>query len=74
MKTQDDCLDNSAEFQDGAQVRLYRLTQTRGKSPKLQSYWDGPYKVIYHISDVVYWTQRHTLGLLEMSSLEEGAI
>jgi hypothetical protein len=29
-------------------------THTKGKSPKLQSPWDGPYRVITQINDVVY--------------------
>jgi hypothetical protein len=37
MKARYDRLANSAGFQEGDQVWLYRLTRNRGKSPKLQS-------------------------------------
>jgi hypothetical protein len=53
MKAGYDRLANSAGFQEGDQVWLYRLTRTRGRSPKLQSGW-GPYKVISRINDGVY--------------------
>jgi hypothetical protein len=33
-------------------------TRTKGISPKLQSSWEGPHKVIARINDVVYRIQR----------------
>jgi hypothetical protein len=54
-----DRLANSSGFQEGDRVWLYRPTRTRGKSPKLQSAWEGPYKVITRINDVVYRILRH---------------
>jgi hypothetical protein len=59
MKACYDCLANSAGFQEGDQVWLNCLTQTRGKSPKLQPSWEGPYKVITQINYVVYQKQWH---------------
>jgi hypothetical protein len=59
MKVRYDSLANSAGFQDGDRVWLYRPTRTRGRSPKLQSAWKGPYKVITGINDDVYRIQRH---------------
>jgi hypothetical protein len=59
MKARYDRLANSAGFQEGDHVWLYRPTQTRGKSPKLQSAWEGLYKVITRINDVAYRIQRH---------------
>jgi hypothetical protein len=59
MKVRYDRLSNSAVFQEGDRVWLYRPTRTRGRSPKLQSAWEGPYKVITRIIDVVYRIQRH---------------
>jgi hypothetical protein len=52
-------LANSAGFQEGDRVWLSRLTRTSERSPKLQSAWKGPYKVITRINDVVYRIQRH---------------
>jgi len=59
IKTRYDRLANSAGFQEGDRVWLYRPTRKRGKSPKLQSCWEGPYNVITRINDVVYRIQRH---------------
>jgi predicted Abi (CAAX) family protease len=56
---QDEGLANSMEFQEGDKVWLYRLTQIRGKSPKLKPSWEGPYKMITWINVVVYRIQRH---------------
>jgi hypothetical protein len=49
MKVRYDRLANLAGFQEGDRVWLYRRTRTRGRSPKLQSAWEGPYKVITRI-------------------------
>jgi hypothetical protein len=54
MKARYDCLANSAGFQEGDRVWLYRPTRTRGRSPKLQPAWEGPYKVITRINVVVH--------------------
>jgi hypothetical protein len=59
MKARYDRLANSAGFQECERVWLYRSTRTRGRSPKLQSAWEGPYKVITRINDVVYRVQLH---------------
>jgi hypothetical protein len=48
-----DRLANSAGFQEGDKVWLYYLTWTRGKLPKFQPSWEGLYKVITWITDVV---------------------
>jgi hypothetical protein len=42
LKTQYDKLANFA----GNRVWIYRPTHMKGKSPKLQSSWEGPYKVV----------------------------
>jgi hypothetical protein len=59
MKTRYDKLANSAGYQEGNMVWLYRPIRTKGKSPKLQSSWEGPYKVVKRINDVVYRIQRN---------------
>jgi hypothetical protein len=58
MKASCDLLANSAGSQEGDHVWLYRPTRTTGKSPKLQPSWQGPYKVITHINDVVFHIPR----------------
>jgi hypothetical protein len=60
MKALCDRLANSARFQEGDKVWLYRPTpRTRGKSPKLQPSLEGPCKVITRINDVICCIQRH---------------
>jgi hypothetical protein len=58
MKTRYDKLANFAGYHEGDRVWLYRPTRTKGKSPKLQSSWDGPYKVVTRIN-AVYKIQRN---------------
>ena len=62
MKARYDQLANSADFQEGDSVWLYRPIRKRGKSPKLQTCWEGPYTIITRINDVVYRIQRHSLA------------
>jgi hypothetical protein len=57
MKTRYDKLANCAGY-EGDWVWLYRPTCKKKKSPKLQSSWDGPYKIITRINDVVYRIQK----------------
>lgn len=49
---------NSAGFQEGDQVWLYNPRRVKGKCPKLQQNWEGPYTVIKRINDVVYRIQK----------------
>jgi hypothetical protein len=70
MKVRYDRLANSAGFKEGDRVWLYRPTRTRGKSPKLQSSWEGPYKVINRINDVVYRIQRHPRAKMVVAHLD----
>jgi hypothetical protein len=83
MKICSDCLANSARYQEGDRVWLYCLNRTRGKSPKLQAAWEGPYKVITHNNNIVYKIQLHPRvkmmvvhleRLLRMVCLEEGVV
>lgn len=53
MKARYDHLANSAGFQEGDRVWLYRPTRTKGKSPKLLRSWEGPY-IITRINEVTY--------------------
>jgi hypothetical protein len=52
------CLAKSSGFQDEDKIWLYHLTQTKGKSPKLQLSWEGHYRVIVGISSIVYRVYR----------------
>uniref|UniRef100_H3AH72 Gypsy retrotransposon integrase-like protein 1 n=1 Tax=Latimeria chalumnae TaxID=7897 RepID=H3AH72_LATCH len=44
-------------FQKGDLVWLYNPQRRKGRSPKLSRAWEGPYKVLHRITDVVYWIQ-----------------
>jgi hypothetical protein len=50
-------------LQQGNQVWLYHPTQIRGKSPKLQSLWEGQYKVITQINNVGYRIRQHSRAM-----------
>jgi hypothetical protein len=52
-----DCPASYTGFQEGDEVWLYHLIQTRGSSSKLQPANTGLYKVITHTSDMAYNTQ-----------------
>lgn len=58
MKTRYDRRSNSIGFKEGDLVWLYNPKRRKGKSPKLQQSWEGPYKVIKQINDVVYRIQQ----------------
>ena len=58
MKTRYDISSNSVGFQEGNQVWLFNPKRRRGRSPKLQSNWEGPYSVKKRINDVVYRIQK----------------
>ena len=60
MKARYDQLANTAGFQEGEIVWLYRTIRKRGKSPKLQTCMEGPYTITTTINDVVYRIQRHS--------------
>jgi hypothetical protein len=58
-KSRYDRLANSAGFQEGERVWLYRPTRKKGTSLNMQPRWEGPYNVFTRINDVVYRIQRH---------------
>jgi hypothetical protein len=51
-------------------VWLYHPIWKRGKSPKLQTCWKGPYTIITHIDDVVYQVQRHSRAKMMVVHLD----
>ncbi|KAJ8910954.1 hypothetical protein NQ315_014960, partial [Exocentrus adspersus] len=53
MKTRYDLRANTGGFQVGEKVWLYNPKRTKGKSPKLQKSWEGPYTVVTRLNDVV---------------------
>lgn len=46
------------DFKEGDSVWLWNPKRRKGLSPKLQTFWEGPYKVIKKINDVVVRIQK----------------
>ncbi|KAJ8945580.1 hypothetical protein NQ318_010437 [Aromia moschata] len=57
MKQRLDTTSTDTAFKPGDVVWLYAPKRTKGKSPKLQSNWEGPYTIIKKINDLVYRIQ-----------------
>ncbi|KAJ8943690.1 hypothetical protein NQ318_015179 [Aromia moschata] len=57
MKQHLDTTSTETAFKPGDAVWLYAPKRTKGKSPKLQSNWEGPYTIIKKINDLVYRIQ-----------------
>ena len=49
---------NAISFKEGDQVWFYNPQRKKGRSPKLQRDWEGPYRVVKKINDVVYRIQK----------------
>ena len=58
MKTRYDRRANMKEFQENDLVWFYNPQRRIGKSPKLQQDWEGPYRIIKKINDVIYRIQK----------------
>jgi hypothetical protein len=59
MKTHYDSLTNCGGYHEGDKMWLYRPTCTKRESPKLQSSWECPYKVVTQTNNVMYRIQRN---------------
>ncbi|CAD7002032.1 unnamed protein product [Ceratitis capitata] len=76
MKARYDKPMNSEGFQNGDLVLLYNPQRKRGFSPKLQCNWEGPYKIIKRLNDVVYRIQtvggpRNKMKVVHLERLAE---
>ena len=58
MKTRYDIHSNSVGFQEGDQVWLFNPKRRHGRTPKLQTNWEGPYTVKKRINNVFYRIQQ----------------
>ncbi|XP_075151768.1 uncharacterized protein LOC142225842 [Haematobia irritans] len=58
MKARYDRAVNTEGFQEEELVLLFNPQRKKGLCPKLQTQWEGPYKVIKKINDVVYRIQK----------------
>ena len=57
-KARYDCKARRALFQEGQKVWLFNPRREKGKAPKLQSNWEGPYVVVKKLSEVVFCIQK----------------
>lgn len=46
------------DFTVAQKVWFYNPRREKGKAPKLQTHWEGPYEVVKKLSDVVYCIQK----------------
>ena len=70
MKTRYDLRANSAGFKENDVVWLYNPMRRKGRSPKLQRSWEGPYKVVTRINDVVYRIQKNPRAKMKVVHLD----
>lgn len=59
MKARYDLRANTEGFKEGQLVLLHNPQRKRGLSPKLQTHWEGPYRIVTRINDVVYRIQKY---------------
>ncbi|CAK1578674.1 unnamed protein product [Parnassius mnemosyne] len=57
MNTRYDRKMNNKGFDEGSLVWLHNPVRSIGKSTKLQAKWDGPYRIVTGINDVIYRIQ-----------------
>ncbi|KAJ8913143.1 hypothetical protein NQ315_006061 [Exocentrus adspersus] len=70
MKTRYDLRANTGGFQVGEKVWLYNPKRTKGKSPKLQKSWEGPYTVVTRLNDVVYRIQKNPQAKMKVVHID----
>jgi len=70
MKERYEQVANSASFQVGDRVWLCRPTRRRGKSPNLQTCWEGTYLIITWINVVIYRIQRYSRAKMMVVQLD----
>jgi hypothetical protein len=58
-------------YHEGDDGWLYGTTCMKGKSPKLQYPWEGPYKAVMRVNDVVYRIQRNQRSRMMMVHLNQ---
>ncbi|GFV54136.1 retrovirus-related Pol polyprotein from transposon 412 [Trichonephila clavipes] len=58
MKTRYDARAAVHDFHEGDKVWLWNPKRRKGLSPKLQTYWEGPYTVLKRLNDVVERIQK----------------
>ncbi|KAJ8916404.1 hypothetical protein NQ315_014615 [Exocentrus adspersus] len=70
MKTRYDLRANTRGFQVGEKVWLYNPKRSKGKSPKLQKSWEGPYSVVTRLNDIVYRIQKNPQAKMKIVHID----
>ncbi|KAJ8933461.1 hypothetical protein NQ318_011284 [Aromia moschata] len=70
MKQRLDTTSTETAFKPGDAVWLYAPKRTKGKSPKLQSNWEGPYTIIKKINNPIYHIQLSPRSKPKVAHLE----
>jgi predicted aspartyl protease len=70
MKTRYDLKANVAGFREGDLVWLFNRQRKKGRCPKLQPSWEGPFVILTRINDVVYRIQRHSRAKMKVVHLD----
>ncbi|KAJ8912158.1 hypothetical protein NQ315_006122 [Exocentrus adspersus] len=70
MKTRYDLRASTGGFQVDEKVWLYNPKRTKGKSPKLQKSWEGPYTVVTRLNDVVYRMQKNPQAKMKIVHID----
>jgi predicted aspartyl protease len=70
MKTRYDLKVNTTGFREGDLVWLFNRQRKKGRCPKLQPSWEGPFVILTRINDVVYRIQRHPRAKMKVVHLE----
>ncbi|KAJ8914843.1 hypothetical protein NQ315_014856 [Exocentrus adspersus] len=70
MKTRYDLRANTGGVQVGEKVWLYNPKRTKGKSPKLQKSWEGPYIIVTRLNDVVYRIQKNPQAKMKIVHID----
>ncbi|KAJ8952347.1 hypothetical protein NQ318_017241 [Aromia moschata] len=61
---------NTEGFHEDDEVWLYNPARKKGRCPKLQKSWEGPYKIIKRLKDVVYMIQRGPRAKMKVVHLD----
>lgn len=69
-KSRFDLTSHMPSFKTGQKVSLHVPRSIKGKCPKLQQDWKGPYIIRTKINDVVYWTQKGFREKLKIAHLD----
>ncbi|GFV86652.1 acylamino-acid-releasing enzyme [Trichonephila clavipes] len=74
MKTQYDARATGHNFHEGNKVWLWYLKHHKGLSPKLQINWEGPYKVLKRLNDVVVRIQKSLNSKPKSNAIHSGSV